>query len=904
MALNDRTPSQHNSMLTRWIKHPKSTNFDDVDDKERPAKRQHVATTPEPDVNGKAKSKGSTKTSPTKLKVSPTKPKSRRKVISDSDAEDDGGLEAEIEAAVAPKTDLESALPPVNTDKEAIEEYESFKASQLSQTAGESTEGAEERFGDRKWVRGKSSIYVDAFNLALDTVLDEESHLFDEAETEVFKQWRETEYEAQYLYVRLFLRKTATWHRIKTLGYHSDISDLDAAISVLQRVRELPTSSAKVEQYPGELEPPAGTTLENTFTLADRSEEEINTLEEASSLLKLDELKALAKDAKVQGQGKNKRDLLKALRRTSGKQVGLGYVGLKRSDTDSSRRSSASGMTPAPEEEELPLEEEDISLEANRDAHFTRRIMNETGPCIRLSLAPLKLFERVHLVFYRSSEWTEKSLTTIILAKIARRNFPEFIVSRSANIFASRSSLLEFEASLRTQFRVDNVLQFNGRPTDQGFQEIIDTFDEVYPRWKALLREEQQKEDSIYHSGEGAYLRRLSPAWVYTRIVHKATAVLARRKEHKREHEILTELLDQRLFHHSRRGAWYQRKTLLEEHYMYALSPTEGRNEEAQKKHWKRIGLQTCEDGLEDNLVHIIHHYDLQKRVSKLEKSLKVAKRAQHDFTHVRLMKPVDVTVEGIQILREEPSLHRRNSSPHPSSGRRGAKTIWIDPREGGECSVEDMCLSYYREHGWKGYHSEGGIVRTLFGYLFFDVLFTYVPNVFQTPYQTCPLDLHSDAFYPSRLSEINRRLNEISNGDAGAIIQRIYDAHHERRTCVVGLDWTFAIEDLLEIAACFEGQALATVCKVMAQEYGQRGGGVPDLFLWKVGEEGGGTEKIDEDATDREGKGRGDVKFAEVKSENDRLSDTQRLWIHVLSGAGVRVELTGAVAKEVRVVR
>jgi Fanconi-associated nuclease 1 len=65
-----------------------------------------------------------------------------------------------------------------------------------------------------------------------------------------------------------------------------------------------------------------------------------------------------------------------------------------------------------------------------------------------------------------------------------------------------------------------------------------------------------------------------------------------------------------------------------------------------------------------------------------------------------------------------------------------------------------------------------------------------------------------------------------------------------------------------------------------MAQEYGQRGGGMPDLFLWH---------------TERK-----EVKFAEVKSENDRLSDTQRLWIHVLTSAGVRVELANAVAKEV----
>lgn len=685
-------------------------------------------------------------------------------------------------------------------------------------------------------------------------------------------------------YVRFFLRKTSAWHRIKNIGYHSDISNLDAAIETLQRTFDLPATSSTAEEHPGEQEAPAGTTLASSFTFADRSEEEITTLEQASSLLKLDELKVLAKEAKV--QGKNKRELVNALQRTSRRQVGLGFVGLKRSDTESSRRSSKSGLE-TPDSEPV----EDLSSDANRDVHFTRKIMNETGPCIRLSLATLKLFERVHLVFYRSTEWTEKSLTTIILAKIARRNFPEYIVSRSANIFSSRSSLLEFEASIRTQFRIDNILEFNGRVTDAGYGEVIDIFEHVYPRWKVLLREEQHKEDSIYHSGEGAYLRRLSPAWIYTRIIHKATTVIARRKEHKREHKLITELLQQRLFHHSRRGAWYQRKALLEEHYLGALTDAEGRSDDAQKKHWKQIALQTCETGLQDNLVHIIYHYDLQKRITKLEKSLKTAKRAQHDFSHVRLTKPIVVTFEGIRIERQVPLLRRSESSTFNSSGRRGAKTIWIDPREGGECSVEAMCLSHYRNQGWKGFHSEGGIVRTLFAYLFSDIMFTYIPNVFQTAYQTCPLDLHTDSFYPSRISEINARLNEISNGDAPAIIQGVHGTHHERRTCIVGLDWTYDMADLVEIAQCFDGEALATVCKVMAQEYGQRGGGVPDLLLWKAADEAKGGAK------------KGEVKFAEVKSENDRLSDTQRLWMHVLSGAGVQVELCAAVAQEVRAV-
>jgi Fanconi-associated nuclease 1 len=57
----------------------------------------------------------------------------------------------------------------------------------------------------------------------------------------------------------------------------------------------------------------------------------------------------------------------------------------------------------------------------------------------------------------------------------------------------------------------------------------------------------------------------------------------------------------------------------------------------------------------------------------------------------------------------------------------------------------------------------------------------------------------------------------------------------------------------------------------------------MPDLFLWDP------VKKT--------------VLFSEVKSENDRLSDMQRLWIHVLTGAGIRVELCNAVAREVKVV-
>lgn len=818
------------------------SNFDDIDEREFPQSSDEQVKPPPRPV-----------------------PKRRREVIPDSEDEEDHDLSLHLH-----ETALESALPHVATDERAIEEYEAMRASQLT---NDEQDGPPSSDADRRnWIRGKSSIYVDAFNLALDTVLQDEAHLFDEKENLVFEEWKRLDYEAQYLYVRLFLRKTSTWHRQDRVGYHSDISDPATAIATLQQPRNLPGIFPRHDADADE--DVAGVALQDwsfseTFTFADSSEECVTSVDEAAALLSLDELKSLAKEGKV--QGKNKADILKKLLRMSSQQSGLMSLGLKRQSTNGS-------VDSADRDEGSATPDPDRTLAMNRNQHFLTKILAITGPCIRISPSVFKLFERVHLVFYRSTEWTEKSLTTIILAKISKRNFPQYIVDRTSNIFPDRQALLQFEQAMRLEFAVDQVLEFNGPPGEEGYRRVLEIFNGVSAHWRELLKHERRKEETLYEYGEGGYLRRFNAAHAYTRIAHKAAYVYGRLHEYLLEHTLLTELLEQRLFQMARRGSWYQRKALLEEHYMFEAASTPGiRDVEQRKKHWRRIAVKTCETALEDRDCHLIYHYDLQKRIAKLEKRLRIPKRLQHDFGHVGFHKPEEHTVSGTQLKRNDPTAGKRGGS--------STKTIWVDEVEGGgECSVEAMCLSHYRAHGWKGYHSEGGILRTLFAYLFFDILFLYVPNVFQTAYQTCPLDLHTDAFYPTRQSEINYRLVAIANGDAPKIIREVDATHRERRTCVVGLNWDYALEDLLELAGCFRGEALAAVCKVMAQEYRQRGGGVPDLVLWRKKEDG-----------------EGECMFGEVKSANDRLSDTQRLWIHVLTGAGVRVALVNAVAGSIR---
>lgn len=166
-------------MVGRRIPHPASTKFHD--DILPPAKRLKTFDSTDGDDSRAGSDDDEI----------PRSPKDFRDEIPDSN--DENSSDDDEPSIPQRPTELESALPPVKTDKEAIDEYEAMRA------AEDVPEDLKSRLVQRSWVKGKSSIYVDAFNLALDTVLEDEAHLFDEKEMEVFRQWRELEYEAQYL---------------------------------------------------------------------------------------------------------------------------------------------------------------------------------------------------------------------------------------------------------------------------------------------------------------------------------------------------------------------------------------------------------------------------------------------------------------------------------------------------------------------------------------------------------------------------------------------------------------------------------------------------------------------------------------------------------------------------------
>lgn len=187
--------------------------------------------------------------------------------------------------------------------------------------------------------------------------------------------------------------------------------------------------------------------------------------------------------------------------------------------------------------------------------------------------------------------------------------------------------------------------------------------------------------------------------------------------------------------------------------------------------------------------------------------------------------------------------------------------------------NVETLALQWYEDQGFKGIHSETRIIATLFGILFWDIIFLPIPGAFETPFQTAPLDIAEDSFYHARRDPIEIRLKELEDGRGEEIVKQVEAEHRARKTWCVGVDWDLVEEgEIVEIVRCLGGTALSVICHLLCEDYAGRSSGGPDLFLWNADT--------------------GKCKFVEVKGPGDTLQENQKLWIDVLLRAGAAVEL------------
>jgi len=148
---------------------------------------------------------------------------------------------------------------------------------------------------------------------------------------------------------------------------------------------------------------------------------------------------------------------------------------------------------------------------------------------------------------------------------------------------------------------------------------------------------------------------------------------------------------------------------------------------------------------------------------------------------------------------------------------RNTGKSCWKGREDEEVVTVEEFSLQHYEDEGWKGcvaffppwlgsahgiccrLHSEGRIVYTIFGLLFWDIIFTTIPGAFETPFQVAPLDIGTDTFYHSRRELFDKRLAEIKQGKAREIVRNVNSKHRDDQTLCVGVNWDLVEREDLE---------------------------------------------------------------------------------------------------------
>ncbi|KAM0792071.1 hypothetical protein ACM66B_004775 [Microbotryomycetes sp. NB124-2] len=799
------------------------------------------------------------------------------------------------------------------------------------------------------------SFYVQAVDELIDQVLSHESFLFSQKELHALNRLKHGDYSSRYLFVRLYLRKDV-WIRQSNIGYETDVEDVTQTCQDLCReivftppadeepvdqnnkVEVKQENKTAFEQDPNfidltgdddedeeDFKPPVASSSHAKTkkslmddTDDDEGEGDLTRLaldkdfllqeedpETVLNLLTIDELVSLGKRMKVNPGRGTRREWTQALLRTSNQTM----LSFGQPTKASGSGAGGAGGTKKKGKENVKTGAFGLSFDAKGNnikasSMTSQQALKTIGPVIRLNPAYRRLFDRLSLVFHRTT-YTANNTTSFVaslLARFGKRHYPSYVVSRTFAIFPSRQILRQYENALAVERKIEDILGETGFSSNPGptmsasalreqaalrkkfpktveekklekekmCSDGVNLFLEVEQVWKDLCREaekEMKAEQDDLEKRLLYYRRRFHPGWPLTRVAYKAASIYATLHDHDREVEILRALLSQTSFRRGNRGAWYDRLALVMMRYPLGREKElddDGDDKLKQRHERKRKmeALELCLKALNDPSTHLIYHSSLQRRIMRIESWLDVPKDERRLFSGA-LRKADERIMQGERL--DDPTI--------------GRKSVW-QAGNGAEVSVEELVLEQYVKEGWKGFHSENGILTTIFTLVFWDIVFAPVNGVFETAYQSRPLDLTTDAFAVVRRPMIDERLEAIRQGRAAEFLVQADDRERPLGTFAVGVNWArYSKEDLVEIVECIGGEGLVPIMTMFCEDYENRVGGIPDLCIWKH------EDKM--------------CKFVEVKGPGDHLSETQKVWIDVLLNSDVQVELCHVMTHE-----
>uniref|UniRef100_A0A8C2AQS3 Fanconi-associated nuclease n=1 Tax=Cyprinus carpio TaxID=7962 RepID=A0A8C2AQS3_CYPCA len=501
----------------------------------------------------------------------------------------------------------------------------------------------------------------------------------------------------------------------------------------------------------------------------------------------------------------------------------------------------------------------------NTAAVILKRAKQAAGSCVRLCRRSRAVFSRVLLLFSLTDTLEEEEMAaggqgqlyTILLVNSGRLAFPEYTVHRSARLFEDRDDLIRYETAMRTLQEVIAAMQ-----TGSWEDAYV-----LYATAKATWQEIKDSCDLSHQEQLPVFLRCFTVGWTYTRILSRGVEILQRFRRYEDSVEDLRNLLSQLVYCVDSRGRWWDRLALnLQQHL---------------KQHEQAICA--IRDGLNDPLVRTGHKLSLHQRASRMKESasLKKYRLLLRDLPTVHVQDVTHVTIRG-QLFPHEGGmgksvfLRAANEDERSTEGR-GTMVM---------CSVEELALEHYRTLGFdQGIHGEGSTFSSLFGLLMWDIIFIDgVPDVFRNPYQTCPLDLHTDCFYGNRREAIEARAEMLRQASAETLQELLADVWNaqEGRVCAL-INWErfSSLQQAQSLVACLGGHFLSGVVLRMAKDYRHCRGGLPDLVVWSTYNK--------------------KFKLVEVKGPNDRLSQKQQIWLDELRKLGADVEVCHVTATGAR---
>ncbi|KAJ3020052.1 hypothetical protein HKX48_001410 [Thoreauomyces humboldtii] len=568
--------------------------------------------------------------------------------------------------------------------------------------------------------------------------------------------------------------------------------------------------------------------------------------------------------------------------------------------------------------EAIMLHAENQSLLIGNPLERTKkRVKRILGPLVKLRESVIDVFERVMVIYFRSMDILERPMIAGILSEVERWTFPDFEVDRSKDIFKTRQAAVEYFDALRLQATIEKCIE------TRRVSDCLQHVSEIQLRWEASLGDGIDQDVSQY------FLSQFTSARVYTALLTTFSLdILPTLRQHAAALEILHILLSQQRHGRGSRGKWWDQLSHLTLNYG-----------ESSKSDREEYALELCVEAIRDPLVRAGWLVKIRRRMERLARLI-WARKMEADAAMVPVvvgkrkkksaaakildsgwdeLVPGDVRARLVDLTIRDPTetVFTGTKLPDNATGRKSRWDIpddlpvgFFDSEDGASpvsLTVEQVALARYAHRGYKGLHIENALFHHLFGLLFYTELYvtptltsvvktegqqpdpqSRQPSVFQTRFQTQPLDLFTDGFYASRSTALESRCNLLSSLSRAELARLVMETDARLRPRSVrgaGLSWTAIPETKLEeLVMCMHPPALVAVLTVMAQAYKDHCGGLPDLVLWKVG---GG------DAGDGERKEElGHVKLVEVKGPGDRLSEKQIMWMDVLAAAGWDVEI------------